>query len=499
MDHAQPSNSKPMTRAGGANPFAPRSYGELQKITDRVYIYRNITNSSFVIGDRGVAVIDTQVNHPTAVQVLKAVRSVTDKPITHVINTHYHWDHTNGNQLFKNEGAVIISSKLTREFMQVRAARQKEFLSGRGFELGNDPLLPEEVFEGERTVDLGGVSLRLFFAGRAESDDATAVHVAQDEVLMAGDTIMTGSFPIFGQPCWDEGLQDRQWIDTIGALMALKPLHIVPGHGPMAGRAEVDLLLRIEEYFLAEVGRSVSAGMDLGATIRSVEAGLPDWIKKIPLVWGTPRYAILRVWRGLTRKAGDPQPGWQQFKPSAIPEAKDVQIAQKMKGNETGEDLLAMASEASEGGDAALRIAVLKKGAEKFPSSPEILAALADALIETSRREDSVLEKGDFFSAARKAWDRALEINPVHAGSLLGKGRYLTMMAYRGGEDPKSGMDLLEKVSALKPSAALAAEAEFYLGIGYRRLGDEEKARRQFSRSLELNSAFMPAVLASQA
>ena len=144
------------------NPFAPRSYGELQKVTDRVYIFRNITNSSFVIGDDGVAVIDTQVSRPTAENLIRQLRSVTDKPVRYVINTHYHWDHTNGNQLFKDMGAVIVSSKLTKEFMEVRKDRQKEFLSGRGFELGHDPLIPSETFEGERTIDLGNQPLRLF-------------------------------------------------------------------------------------------------------------------------------------------------------------------------------------------------------------------------------------------------------------------------------------------------------------------------------------------------
>lgn len=131
-----------------SSPFAPRKYGELQKVTDAVYIFRNITNSSFVIGEKSVAVIDTQVNRSGAELLLSFIRSVTSKPIEFVINTHYHWDHTNGNQIFKDLGATVISSKKTKEFMTVRAPRQKEFLSGRGFELGNDPFLPEVTFEG---------------------------------------------------------------------------------------------------------------------------------------------------------------------------------------------------------------------------------------------------------------------------------------------------------------------------------------------------------------
>jgi glyoxylase-like metal-dependent hydrolase (beta-lactamase superfamily II) len=241
-----------------ANPFAPRTYGELHKVTDRVYIFRNITNSSFVIGDRSVAVIDTQVNFPTAEILLKHVRSVTDKPIEYVINTHYHWDHTNGNALFQSQGAKVISSKLTKEFMTVRAPRQKEFLAGRGFELGRDPLLPDTTFEKEHAIDLGGMPLRLFFAGCAESDDATAIHVPSEGVVMAGDTVMTGSFPIFGQPVWDEGLESDEWIKTIGRLTALKPKHIIPGHGPLAYDKEIETLIRIEKYFLDEVGALVA-------------------------------------------------------------------------------------------------------------------------------------------------------------------------------------------------------------------------------------------------
>ena len=480
------------------NPFAPRTYGQLQKITDRVYIYRNITNSSFVIGDRGVAVIDTQVNFPTAIQVLKSIRSVTDKPITHVINTHYHWDHTNGNQLFKDEGAQIISSKLTREFMEKRAPRQKEFLSGRGFELGKDPLLPEVTFENEFTLDLGNTTLRLFFAGKAESDDAIAVHVVKDNVLMSGDTIMTGSFPIFGQPCWDEGLQDNEWPQVIAKLMALKPAHIVPGHGPLAYETDVKLLLDIQNYFLQEVKKRVDQGMALSQLLNDLEPRLPEWMQKIPLVWGTPRYAILRVWRGLTKKPTDAQPGWQQFKPSAISAVEAQRLSVKVQNKETEADFLAMASEAGEGGDIAMRISILKKATEVFARSPELLSAYAEALIEASRSQDSVLEKGDFFSAARKSWDQALEIEPAFAKALLGKGRYLVMMAYRGGEDPKMGMDLLEQVLPLKTETTLRAEAEFYYGIGHRRLGNEVKAREQFGKSLQLNPAFMPALLASQ-
>lgn len=483
-------------QAPRVNPFAPRTYGELQKVTDRVYILRNITNSSFVIGDHSVAVIDTQVNRPSAEQLLRLIRTVTDKPISHVINTHYHWDHTNGNQVFKSEGAEIISSKLTREFLAKRAPRQKEFLSGRGFELGKDPLLPETTFEGEHRVDLGGMPLRIFFAGKAESDDASAIHVEKEGVVMSGDTVMTGSFPIFGQPVWDEGLQDRQWIETIRELMKLKPLHLIPGHGPLAGKSEVDFLIRVQEYFLEEVGRRVQKKYPLERILKEIEAEMPIWLSSLPVVWGTPRYAILRVWRGMTKKGNDPEAGWQRFKPSSIPQASSRKIEEATAKRAELKDLLEIAGECKEGGDPAMRLSVLKKAVETFADSPTALNAYAEALIEESRTEASVLEKGDYFHAARKSWDRALELAPGQTAAMLGKGRYLTMMAYRGGDDPTEGMKLLRRVIEKKTGGSEQAEAEFYLGVGYRRLGDEASALRQFNKALEIDPAFMPARLA---
>ena len=62
------------------NPFAPRQYGQLVKETERVYLFRNIVNSSIIIGDKGVAVVDTQVNQMMARRLLKAIRTITDKP-----------------------------------------------------------------------------------------------------------------------------------------------------------------------------------------------------------------------------------------------------------------------------------------------------------------------------------------------------------------------------------------------------------------------------------
>ncbi|MFT5206374.1 MAG: glyoxylase-like metal-dependent hydrolase (beta-lactamase superfamily II) [Candidatus Omnitrophota bacterium] len=472
-----------------SNPFGKRQYGQMDKVTDSVYIFRNITNSSIVIGRDSVAVIDTQVNYPLAQRLIEEIKKVTDKPISHAINTHYHWDHTNGNIFFKKMGAEVIASELTKDFMINRRERQKEFLLGRGFEIAYDPLLPTTTFNNEMEIDLGDMPLRLFFAGRAESDDATAVHVPKENVVIAGDTVMTGSFPIFGQPVWDEGLEGTgQWLKTIETIQKLNPKHIIPGHGPLAYTPQVNALIKIQNYFIDEVRGLLQKGYELDAIISSMEANMPKWISKIPVVWGNPRYAILRIWRSLTMESGDP--GWQRFKPSAIPESV-VEIAH----DKVVAEFVQMADELKEGGDIAGCLKVLDTACQRFDGDANILATYANTLIEASRAEDSVLEKGDYFIKAKKAWDQALTLEPNHFGSKLGKGRYWAMMAYRGGDDPTDGMALLQEVIEGCTQSDLTAEACFYKGMGHRRLGEEALAKDYFKKSLELNPAWKPAQL----
>src|SRR5262249_18348445 len=159
------------------------------------------------------------------------------------------------------------------------------------------------TFEGTLELDLGGQRLRLIAMGDAETDDATTVHLPDEGLVCAGDTVMTGSFPIFGQPVMNEGLMaNRSWLEALARIP------------PLARTAELDLFERIQEWFLTEVRAAHMKGLTLDELIRDVEARLPKWVREPAEVWGTPRYAILRVWRGLVDD--EAEHGWQHKKPS---------------------------------------------------------------------------------------------------------------------------------------------------------------------------------------
>ena len=479
------------------NPFAPRQYGQLTQVTEHVYLFRNIVNSSIVIGDKGVAVIDTQVNQMMARRLLKAIRSITDKPILYAINTHYHWDHTNGNTVFHGAGATVVAREMTKDFMVNRSPRQEAFLRSRGFTLGDAPFLPQETFEHDMELDLGNQPLHLVHLGKAETDDATAIRIPAEACIVSGDTVMTGSFPIFGQPVMNEGLMaNHDWINTIQELRSYAPKHVLPGHGPLAHDAEIDLLLQIETYFLTEVRKRVEDGMSLAELLAEMEASLPDWIRDIAEVWGTPRYAILRVYRGLI---DDPEPGWQHLKPSAIPAADTDKLHQRTRELEDFEAYREAAEEVAEGNDFGLAIAILKTATEKCPNLPEAWTAYADMLTQTSRTVSSVLEKGDFFAEAKRALGIALELNPDHAPAHLLCGYNHILSAYRNGDETKAGLESIYRALVAGIQGTQLARAYFAIGLAHRTSGDEALAREAFANAIAADPRFMPAQLANMA
>ena len=479
------------------NPFAPRKYGELVQVTDRVYLFRNIVNSSVILGDNGVAVIDTQVNQMMGKRLLAAIRSVTDKPILYAINTHYHWDHTNGNTIFQQEGATVIARELTKDFMVNRAPRQEAFLRSRGFTLGDPPFLPHQTFLHETELDLGNQPLHLVHLGKAETDDATAIRIPAEDCIVSGDTVMTGSFPIFGQPVMNEGLMaNHNWINTIKELQTYSPEHVLPGHGPLAHDAEIDLLLKIESYFITEVRKRVEQDMVLSDVLNDMESNMPDWISEIAEVWGTPRYAILRVYRGLIH---DPEPGWQHFKPSAIPTADIEELHKRTKELEDFDVYRETAEEVAEGDDLGLAIAIMKSATEKFSNLPEAWTEYADILIQASRTVASVLEKGDFFSEAKNAMNIALELDPEYAPAHLLYGYNHILSSFRNGDDPNPGVESIYKALVSGLEGTQLAQAYFSIGLAHRTNGHETLAREAFQQAINTDPAFMPAQFANMA
>jgi tetratricopeptide (TPR) repeat protein len=236
--------------------------------------------------------------------------------------------------------------------------------------------------------------------------------------------------------------------------------------------------------------------MSLAMLLAEMETNLPDWIQNIAEVWGTPRYAILRVYRGLI---DDPEPGWQHLKPSAIPTTDAEDLRQRTHELKDFEAYRETAEEVAEGNDFGLAIAILKTATHKYPNLPDAWTAYANLLTQASRGVSSVLEKGDFFAEAKKAVDTALELDPDYALAHLLRGYNHVLSAYRNGDETKAGLESIYKALVIGIQGTELAQAYFSIGLAHRTNGDETLACEAFAKAIAADARYMPAQLANMA
>ena len=222
------------------------------------------SNAGLVVGDNEAVLIDTFFDLKNTQELLDAVRSVTDKPITKVVNTHHNGDHCFGNQLV--EGATIIGHHRCRTEMLTAASpalmaglneAPDEGPTGylkrafSAFDFTGITIVPPTVtFEDRLWLHPGGTSVRLEYFGPCHTLGDIVAYVPDDDVLFAGDIAFIGSTPLV----WEGSLLN--WIETTHRIAALKPRVIVPGHGPVT---DIDGLRSMGAY----LGHVVAQGAEL--------------------------------------------------------------------------------------------------------------------------------------------------------------------------------------------------------------------------------------------
>ena len=229
-----------------------------------------VDNSGFVVGQRGVLVIDAHINGAMARQIQDAVRAVTDKPILYLVNTNAHGDHTFGNYAFPAETKIIAHRK-TAEAMR-RFEREKAMLlatvNGDRSVFADVRLrLPDVTFEDSLRLDLGGRMVELHHFGHGNTPGDTVVYVPEAKVAWTGNLILgAGSIP------WAIEGNTQAYLETIADLaVSLEIETIVPGH---ILTTTGDVLGRYLRY-LSEHIDSVQAAIRDGKTLEETLASLP--------------------------------------------------------------------------------------------------------------------------------------------------------------------------------------------------------------------------------
>ena len=206
---------------------------ETREISPGVYALLSntgpIDNSGFVVGDRGVLVVDAHINGEMGRQVQAAVQAVTDRPLLYLAHTNHHGDHTFGNHAFPEE-TRIVAHRETASLMRL-FAREKGFmlqLVGDNEQVFDDAptRLPDIVFEGSLRLDLGGRSVELHHFGRGNTPGDTVVFCPDARVAWTGNLVVGGPVP------WVLECDARDYLVTLARLAATLDVQtVVPGHG----------------------------------------------------------------------------------------------------------------------------------------------------------------------------------------------------------------------------------------------------------------------------
>jgi glyoxylase-like metal-dependent hydrolase (beta-lactamase superfamily II) len=280
---------------------------ELVPVKPQIYLIRRPDplrqpvecNVTFIVNDQDVIVVDGGGSPLSATNAIKLIRSVTDKPVSTLITTHWHGDHNFGNQVYRATfpGLRIISHENTYQDMtgppmtylktyrqqvldyahELEADAEKKELSAGQARMLEDLRVMYGALEGiqitpaDTTFDDRLVlhrstrDIEVRFFGKANTDGDAAVWLPQDRVLISGDIVVhpipygIGSFP-------------REWIAALEALNALPFETLVPGHGEVQhDRAYTEQLAKMLTLVREQVAASVAKGLDLEATRKALD------------------------------------------------------------------------------------------------------------------------------------------------------------------------------------------------------------------------------------
>lgn len=226
-------------------------------------------NSGVIVGDDGVMVIDARATPVMARELIRHIRTVTDKPVKYVVLTHYHAVRVMGASGY---GAPnIIASRGTYELIKERGAQ--DFKSEvqrfpRLFQaVGSVPGLtwPNIVFDDEITIYMGRREVKIAAIGAGHTKGDTIVWLPKEGVLFSGDLVEEGATPY----CGDAHL--AEWPSTLAKLEKLKPKRLVPGRGAaMMTPAASAAAIRSTRQFVTELFAQARKGVKAKKTLKQV-------------------------------------------------------------------------------------------------------------------------------------------------------------------------------------------------------------------------------------
>jgi glyoxylase-like metal-dependent hydrolase (beta-lactamase superfamily II) len=216
-------------------------------------------NIAVLPGEDGKLIVDSGYLG-TRAKIAAALSSLSPDPIKHLVNTHWHFDHTDGNEWMHSVGATITAHENTRKHLST-STRVEDW----NFTFLPSPAgaIPTDVFNADKTLHLNGTTIALKYYGPSHTDCDVSAYFIEADVLHTGDTWFNGHYPSID---YSTGGSINGMIKAAEANLAMvtDKTIVVPGHGPVGGKTEMieyrDVLVAIRDRVAAlkEQGKSLN-------------------------------------------------------------------------------------------------------------------------------------------------------------------------------------------------------------------------------------------------
>ena len=223
-------------------------------------------NLGLSVGDHGAFLIDDQFA-PLSGKIMAAVAELTDAPVEFLANTHWHGDHTGGNEAFGDAGAVIVAHDNVRVRMSTEQLRE---IFNQAMPPSPDAALPIVTFNDELTLHWNGETIHAFHSGPGHTDGDVVLHFQEADIFHMGDNFFNGFYPFIDV---DSNGDINGMIATGYRVLAMSNAgtRIIPGHGPLATADDLRDWLQV----LRTTRESIQDLIDQGMSADEVVAANP--------------------------------------------------------------------------------------------------------------------------------------------------------------------------------------------------------------------------------
>ena len=286
---------------GAHMPALAQDFGKIEikaeKLNDTTWMLVGAGgNMGLSVGEDAVFLVDDQYA-PMAPKIKAAIAAITSKPVKFVLNTHFHFDHTGGNEALGKEGALILAHDNVRR--RLSADQLISFVGNSARQAASPKVaLPVITVPTAISLHINGEEVHAFHVAAAHTDGDLIVHFKGGDIVHMGDVFFNGSYPFIDAGSGGSPLGVIAAFDRVLALAGEKT-KIIPGHGPLADKAA---LQRTRDMLATLVGR-IQTERRAGKSDEQIRAAQPT--ADYDAVWGKgfikPEQFVQLVLNGLPK------------------------------------------------------------------------------------------------------------------------------------------------------------------------------------------------------